>query len=135
MTPRLKRAGIAVVLAGCLWPAVSDGVRALGRFYIGEIPRAVPVLPEWSTPDGGDWVLPAKVRAMLALLRQNGIQEFRYSPAIERDPEAFQRLTEGAYPIRVTERARHWLFLTDDHPGPGCRVIATNEEAILADCN
>ena len=138
MMSRLKRVGIAVVLAGCLWPGVGNAVwELLDPFYRGQTPGPVPLLQEWGAPQGGEWVLPAKVRTMLALLRENHVQEFRYSQTIERDPDesVVQRLAEGAYPIRIMKRARHLLLLSQESLPVGCGVIATRQEVVLADCS
>ncbi len=133
---RLIKAGIVAALAACLILLAGSGVKELYRFYGGKVPPAHPPLSEWNLPRAGEWVLPARVQAMLALLRDNRVQEFRFSDAIARDPDDSvpQRLAEGAYPIRVNAEARHRLLNRGEALPPGCRVVAGNQGVVLADC-
>ena len=131
---RLKRAGVAVGLAACLLPAIGGGLWSLFRFYSGQSPGTGLALGEWHRPGSGERVLPANVQSMLALLRENGIREFRYSRLVAPDEATQQRLAEGAYPILLHLRARHWLLQRGETLARGCRVVAANDEVILADC-
>ena len=131
---RLKRAGVAAGLAVCLLPAIGGGLWSLFLFYSGQSPGTGGAPGEWNRPGGGERVLPANVQSMLALLRENGIREFRYSRLVAPDEATQQRLAEGAYPIRLHLRARHWLLQRGETPARGCRVVAANDEVSLADC-
>jgi hypothetical protein len=72
---------------------------------------------------------------MIALLRENRVTEFRYSETIARDSdEVRQRLAEGAYPIRISARARHVLMARTEAMPAQCRLLASGLEVVLVDC-
>ena len=133
--PALKKAGVIAVLVVCLGVGAEKGLRHLTRFYTDGAGVAAS-LGEWNLPGAGESVLPAKVRTMIALLRENHVSEFRYSDAIARDPDESvpQRLAEGAYPIRQAAQARHVLLAPPDVLPANCRAVAARQEVVLADC-
>jgi hypothetical protein len=94
------------------------------------------------TPGAGEEVLPHEARAMLALLRDQAVPEFRYAgwpPGAGNVPDDLstlveQRVTEGAYPIRRSTTSPFWISPSSLLIPATCRIIATREEAVLARC-
>ena len=57
------------------------------------------------TPRGGEGILPAEVRPLIARLRESGVRDCSIDRTLKLPSEAYQRLVEGAYPIRFVEGA------------------------------
>jgi hypothetical protein len=135
----LRRAGILLVFV--LTAMLFTGIRAtpvqLASFYQGFWPRRQAALQDWRTEHAGEAGLSARVQAMLALLRENGVQSFRYSGAIASDADSsmVQRIAEAAYPIRVAAGAPNLLTLSGEALDSRCRVLATRQEVVLATCS
>lgn len=104
------------------------------NFRVLSQPRQVVALRESRMPRGGETVLPLHVQQMLSLLRLNGVKSYRYSPLIERNPETQQRLTEGAYPLRVSKTATHVLVTAAEEVPVGCRVMGSEGGILLVHC-
>jgi hypothetical protein len=94
------------------------------------------ILPELRAERGGERVLPAKVLTMIALLRTARIERFRQSSGIGADPDSSvpQRLAEGAYPIRLQEKAPHVIAFENEALDAACVVVARREGIVLARC-
>ena len=133
-----RKAGVLATLAltAIFFPAVISTPHRLFEFYENLFAEGRGVSKDWGTGRAGETVLPQKVQTMLALLRNHQITEFRYSDAIARDPDDSvpQRLAEGAYPILISTRARHWLLSASEAVSPGCLVLAAREGVVLAHC-
>src|SRR5450759_5121144 len=123
----LRKVGVLVIVAltTLVFPAVTTTPHLLFEFYEKLLPNRSAISNDWRTARGGEAVLPQKVRAMIALLRDNQVTEFRYSDAIARDPDASltQRLAEGAYPIRLSSGARHSLLFASEAVGDDCLAL------------
>jgi hypothetical protein len=135
----LRRAGILLVfvLTAVLFTGVQGTPAQLVSFYQAFWPRREAALQDWRTEHAGEAGLSARVQAMLALLRENRVQAFRYSSAVASDADSsvVQRITEGAYPIRVLAGASHMLALAGEALGTRCRLLATRQEVVLAICS
>jgi hypothetical protein len=128
--------GIALA-AYVVLPAIGSSLEQLEDFYRQTFVERATRPAEWRAPRGGEWVLPARVRAMVALLRRNGVQDFRFSAASvgAADPLLTQRLAEGAFPIRVRATARDMLVAAGEDPGANCRVVDTEQDVALDHCS
>jgi hypothetical protein len=135
----LRRAGILLVfvLTAALFTGVHRTPVKLVSFYQAFWPLREAALRDWRTEHAGEAGLPARVQAMLALLRENGVQSFRLSGAIASDADSsvVQRIAESAYPIRVIAGAPHLLALSGEALDSRCRVLATRQEVVLATCS
>jgi hypothetical protein len=132
-----KGAVLAILgLATVVVPAITIAPQLLFKFYEILLPNGSAISNEWRTARGGEAVLPQKVRAMIAVLRENEVTEFRHSEAIVHDPDSSvtQRLAEGAYPIRLSGVARHWLLSANEPLGSGCVALDSREGIVLARC-
>jgi hypothetical protein len=135
----LRQAGVVLVIG--LAVAAFGNVRAtpgqLSSLYEDWWPHRAALQREWRSEHAGETVLPARVQAMLALLRDNRVESFRYSDAIAHDADTsvVQRIAESAYPIRVRREAQSLLLLPTDALDPRCRVVARRQEVVLAHCS
>lgn len=120
-----------------LFPGLSSTPKALSEFYEKQWPRREVLLQEWRTGRAGETVLPPKVQAMLALLRENRVESYRYSDTIAQDPDTsvVQRIAEGAYPIRWSANARHVLLSSSEPLVAMCKAVASRQEVVLAHCS
>jgi hypothetical protein len=84
-----------------------------GAFYLIRDPGGV--VEGLDTPGSGRDVLPESVLRMVDLLRQHGVESYRYSERIAEDRHRSQRLIEGAWPIRFQPDARFLLsYLSEE---------------------
>lgn len=138
MLYRLRRAGVllVIVIAVLAFSNVRRTPAALWSMYAAAWGRGAVVLQEWRTERAGEGALAAKVQAMLALLRDNRVETFRYSAGIASDPDpsVVQRIAEAAYPIRFGPDARDLLQLASEPLDPRCTELARNQEVLLARC-
>jgi hypothetical protein len=134
----VRQACVLLVLGVTVYvfPAVSATPRMLWSSYVALVNQGESLRSQWRAERAGENVLPAKVKVMLALLRDNHVETFRYSDGIARDPEesTVQRLSEGAYPIRLASDAHHLLLLPKEVLEPPCRAVSYTQEAVLAYC-
>ena len=135
----LRQLGVVLVLGMTthLFPTVLVTPETLSTFYLEWWPRRNALRQEWRTERAGEGVLPAKVQAMLALLRDHRAQSFRFSDGIARDADTsvVQRLAESTYPIRWNAQAPHLLLLASEPVPSRCTIVATRQEVVLANCS
>jgi hypothetical protein len=134
----LRQAGILLVMAIAV--VAFDNVRdtpARLRVVYKELWRSDDVRKAWRTELAGEDMLSDKVQAMLALLRKNRVETFRYSAGIAANPDqsAVQRIAEAAYPIRLRDNAKDLLALAHEPLDPGCTEIDRKLEVVLARCS
>ncbi|MCY7317133.1 MAG: hypothetical protein LH617_00135 [Ramlibacter sp.] len=131
--------GVVLVLGMTihLFPTMLVTPETLSAFYSEWWPRRDALRQEWRTERAGEGVLPAKVQAMLVLLRENRAQSFRYSDGIARDADTsvVQRLAESTYPIQWSAQAPHLLLLVAEQVPPSCTAVAIRQEVVLANCS
>lgn len=136
----LSRSGsVLAIFALAIWlyPPMTATPRLLHRFYGQLASQWSNVAGEWRMEHGGERVLPPAARAIIGLLREHGVREFRYSDAIARHPDMSlpQRLAEGAYPIVIRADARHLVAsATEPAIPPGCRQLGIREGVVLVRC-
>jgi len=89
--------------------AINHGVRSgaenLQRTSIARLLSDAPHGENLTTPRAGERVLTEPILLMIGMLRDNGIESFRMSPMVFREPFVRQRLAEGAWPIRYDASA------------------------------
>jgi hypothetical protein len=134
----LRKVGILLVMALTLiaFAGVQETPGRLRALYRDFWSHRATLQQDWKTARSGEEVLAPKVRTMLALLREQRVESFRYSRAIAHEPDAsvIQRIAESAYPIRLTPTARHLLALSGEPLDPGCKVLASQQEVVIAAC-
>ncbi len=134
----LRQAGVLLVIGVTV--VAFSGVRQtpdkLWSMYEDFWPRRDALRVEWRTERAGEAVLVPKVRTMLALLRDNNVDAFRYSDAIAADTDSslVQRIAESAYPIRVKQEAPFLLLLASETLDRRCVEMARQQEVVLALC-
>lgn len=135
----LRQAGVLLVigLAVLAFSGVRKTPAHLWSMY-GELwERGDAVRQEWRTERAGEGLLSGRVQAMLALLRDNRVESFRYSNAIASDADAsvVQRIAESAYPIHLKQEAKDLLLLATEALDPHCKPVASRLEVVLAHCS
>jgi hypothetical protein len=85
-------------------------------------------------PHEGEIALPREVQVMVGMLRSHKITSFRYSKAIGGMELIWQRLSEGAYPIRVSSSSHYLVMLSSEKLPPHATVVSEEEGVILAYC-
>jgi hypothetical protein len=95
---------------------------------------SISLVKQIQTPLTGEQALPPPVQSMIALLRSNQIEFFRYSETIEKNEEFRQRVIEGALPIRYAPNAHHLILFTGEPLPQNCWPIAGQEGVTLAYC-
>lgn len=94
----------------------------------------VPLLGQVRTPGAGEHVLPLAAKYGISQLRSYGVQAFRISPALGKDEEIRQRLVEGSYPLRCSERAPYLLQLSSEPLPPRCSLLSSMGGIDLVHC-
>lgn len=134
-----RQAGVVLVfgIAVFLFAGVRETPDKLLTMAQDFWPRRDALRREWRAERAGEVVLPLKVQAMLALLRENQVRSFRYSQRIANDADTsvVQRIAESAYPIRLSQQAQHLLALAGEPLEPSCKPIAQRQEVVLASCS
>ena len=135
----LRQAGVLLVigLAALAFSGVRETPARLWSMY-GELwERGDAVRQEWRTERAGESLLSGQVQAMLALLRDNRVESFRYSNAIASDADTslVQRIAESAYPIRLKQDAKDLLLLSTEALDARCKPVASRLEVVLAHCS
>ena len=134
----LRKAGVLIVIALTItaFPAIRTTPQLLFAFYEKLLPNRSAIFNESRVAHGGEAVLPQRVRAMIALLRDNQVTAFRYSDAIAppSDDTTKQRLAEGAYPIRINVEANYLLLSASEVVAHSCAVVASREGIVLVRC-
>jgi hypothetical protein len=95
-------------------------------------------LGEFWRPGAGLWVLPESSQEAIAMLRGRGVTQYRLSPGFRSDQEGYQRLEEGAWPIRPEDgapwAAPWYVAKAGEALPPGCELTEARAAAILARC-
>jgi hypothetical protein len=83
----------------------------------------------------GEAVLSAPVRQGLELIRNQGLQRYRLSPALLNDVLFYQRIIESALPARFDSEAPALLALASEpRPGKACRALRSGGQVVLWSC-
>lgn len=135
----LRQAGVGLVigLTVLAFSGVQETPSRLWSMYGEFWERAGALRQQWRTERAGEGQLSGRVHEMLALLRDNSVESFRYSRAIASDADAsvVQRIAESAYPIRVKQDAADLLVLANEVLDPRCKPVARRLEVVLAHCS
>lgn len=133
---RQARLMLVILLVLLAFPGVLKTPAKLTSMYKDFWARRDWLWHEWQTELAGEAVLAPKVQMMLALLRDNQLQSFRYSDAIANDEDTSmaQRIAESAFPIRLMQDSPNLLVLTSESLDPRCRIVARENEVALASC-
>ena len=133
---RLCRLVLLALLVIVAFPGILKTPVKLVSMYQGFWLRREQLRLDWRTERAGEDVLSPKVRTMLALLRDNHVQSFRYSEAIANDVDTsvVQRIAESAYPIRLRQEGPHFLLLVSEILDSRCKTVARESGVVLAHC-
>jgi hypothetical protein len=85
-------------------------------------------------PRGGEYILPPKVQILIHFLRSVSAATYRFSPGIAADGPTMQRLVEGAWPVKATDRSPFYLYLQHEPLPAGCRPVMNEGGVALAHC-
>jgi hypothetical protein len=147
MTPNTSKKSAGILVQGSviamliasmlLFPSSKDTISFLHKTSFNtlcHLSSIQKVKEDLQTPFAGEYVLPSEVQVMIALLRAFRVETFKYSAAIQDNLLFRQRLTEGAYPLRVSETS-HILVYFQGEPIPGtCKTLAVREGVAIAYC-
>ncbi|HEY3384715.1 MAG TPA: hypothetical protein VGK32_23380 [Vicinamibacterales bacterium] len=89
-----------------------------------------------NTPQAGEYVLPGRVRDMLAILRGpgRGVKRYQLSESIAANDWVMQQIVASSWP-RTLESGAHARFVLDRDPAmPGCSVMGRQGEVALVYC-
>ena len=88
------------------------------------------------SPNSGQDVLPFQVQQMLDLMETHQLNSYQLSDQIYLDPLVLQRITEGAWPIKIDAKSPNLLgTLSDIEADPACILVAQRESIALGYCH
>jgi hypothetical protein len=88
------------------------------------------------TPNSGQGVLPPQVLTMISVLKENNVESYKISEKFSNDVVIYQRIIEGAWPIRLENNSPFILISTDEiNDYQECITIDKKEEVVLVNCN
>ncbi len=88
---------------------------------------------EFFQPRSGEQVIDKPARAAIELLRENQVTEYQASKGVE-NVVSYQRIIEGAWPIRVTDSAPVRLLVTSEKTPKNCKKLGEKDGMLLASC-
>lgn len=87
-------------------------------------------------PNSGQEVLPANVLTMISLLKENNVESYKLSDKFSSDIVTYQRIVEGAWPIRLENTSTYTLLSVDELSlYKNCVIIEKKEDVILVNCH
>jgi hypothetical protein len=87
------------------------------------------------TPEAGLDVLPPKVLSMISMLKQHNIDTYKLSDKFSQDVVIYQRLVEGAWPIRPESDSKYTLLAPEELSAyQNCSIVEKIEDSILVNC-
>jgi hypothetical protein len=88
------------------------------------------------TPNSGLGVLPPKVLTMISILNENKVESYKLSENFSNDVVIYQRIVEGAWPIKLENTSSYLLMATDEIVDyPNCMIIEEKEDVALVNCH
>ncbi len=81
----------------------------------------------------GEERIPPGARAAIQLLREAGVPQYQVSPGV-RNTYDYQRITEGAWPIRLAAPSEAEIFLATEALPKHCRRKEQRDGMVLASC-
>lgn len=88
------------------------------------------------SPNTGQEVLPDQVQNMLSLLKTHQLVDYQISSALFSNQRTMQRITESAWPIKMTTSSSFHLITSDEmNKYSSCSVIDQKEDVALVYCH
>ena len=88
------------------------------------------------TPHSGQGVLPSQVLDMISILNENSIETYRLSEKFAGDIVVYQRIVEGAWPIKPDNKSPFTLISPDEIIiYKDCLTIDKKEDVVLVNCH
>jgi hypothetical protein len=113
-----------------------DALLILKNLDLPSIQHPKAELSNFFTPNSGQGVLPAKVLTMISILKENNIESYKISDKFSNDIVIYQRIVEGAWPIKLENTSSYTLISTEElNLYNGCKTIDEKEDVILVDCH
>ena len=127
---------IATIIIFTLFNTLTlDSLRILISSDLPSIQHPKAELSKLFTPGSGQEVLPPKVLTMLSILKENGIESYRLSDDFSNDVVIYQRIVEGAWPIKLEETSPFVLIAIDERVDyQDCKIIDEKEDVVLVNC-
>lgn len=127
---------IATIIIFTLFNTLTlDSLRILISSDLPSIQHPKAELSKLFTPGSGQEVLPPKVLTMISILKENGIESYRLSDEFSDDVVIYQRIVEGAWPIRLEETSPFVLIAIDERVTyQDCKIIDEKEDVVLVNC-
>ncbi len=87
------------------------------------------------TPHSGQGVLPSKVLDMISILNKNDVETYKLSEKFSSDIVIYQRIVEGAWPIKPDNNSAFTLIAIDEMDKyKDCITIDEIEDVVLVNC-
>jgi hypothetical protein len=118
-----------LVVLCATFPVIGKTIDDLRRSMIAIIRTQ----PSITGPYKGEERLPPQAFAAIQLLRKNGSSEYAVSDRV-RNTYDYQRITEGAWPIRLLPSAPTTLFLASEPLDEACVKKGQQDGMVLARC-
>jgi len=127
---------IAAIIIFTLFNTLTlDSLLILTKSDLPSIQHPKAGLSDLFTPDSGQGVLPPKVLTMISILKENGIESYKLSEEFSNDVVIYQRIVEGAWPIRLEETSPFVLIASDEIVDyQDCMIIEEKEDVVLVNC-
>jgi hypothetical protein len=87
-----------------------------------------------NNPQTGEHALSRRVQEALTMLRRHGVDRYRVSDSITRDPWRFRQIVATAWPRKLDKDASALLVLNSEPLAPGCSVIEKQRDVSLVYC-
>jgi hypothetical protein len=116
--------------------AVAATTRELHRSAYSALAAHQAFRANLDTPGSGEDVLPVRVREGLSILGNegSGVRRYAMSAGISGNLWVFQQMVASAWPRKLESGAEARFQLVSEPLPPGCSVIASRKEVLLAYC-
>lgn len=82
----------------------------------------------------GENTLPAQAKEIIDMVRRYGLNRFSISANLTTDVLILQRVTEGAWPIKLDQTSQYRFFKNDESLAEGCLPQETASTVTYAVC-
>jgi hypothetical protein len=114
--------------------AVVATIRNLNRTIVSALSGFDVFQADINTPQTGEFILPPRVREMLAMLRSHGVEQYWLSVSIAADAWGYQQIVASAWPRKLAKEAKAGFLLNVEPITPGCQLIEKQSEVSLVYC-
>lgn len=135
---KLQAAILLVVFVILYKPPIVEAIGNLFRSTFYAVTDIQSFRVKLKTPHAGEYVLPAAVQEMLALLRTHHLDSYQISAQMEKaeNGEIYQRIVESAWPRRISPKSNNkFIFISELNDASICVEKHRGKEVALVLCN